>query len=44
MCKLKLQQLGLALCGLCLGLFAPMDLGIICMVFFGEPEFPELDS
>lgn len=41
--KLKLQQLGLALCGLCLGLFAPMNSGIICMLFFGEPEFPEPD-
>lgn len=39
--KIKLHQLGLALCGLCLGFFGPMNSGIICMAFFGEPEFPE---
>lgn len=39
--KLKLQQLGLALCGLCLTFWVPIHSGAISMVFFGEPEFPE---
>lgn len=41
MLKLKIQQLGLALCGLSLTLFHPLHSNIICMTFFGEPEFPE---
>lgn len=39
--KLKIQQLGLTLCGLALTLFGPIHSSIICMTFFGEPEFPE---
>lgn len=41
MLKLKIQQLGLAICGLALVLFGPIHSSIICMTFFGEPEFPE---
>lgn len=39
--KLKLQQLGLALCGLCLSFFSPIRPSFICLTFFGEPEFPQ---
>lgn len=41
MLKLKIQQLGLAICGLALTLFGPIHSYIICNTFFGEPEFPE---
>lgn len=41
MLKLKIQQLGLAICGLALLLFGPIHSDVISIVFFGEPEFPE---
>lgn len=41
MLKLKLQQLGLVACSFALLLFGPLQTNLICMTFFGEPEFPE---
>lgn len=41
MLKLKMQQLGYMLCGLCLIIFGPIHSDVISIVFFGEPEFPE---
>lgn len=39
--KIKLQQIGLALCGLCLSIFDGIFSDCICITFFGEPDFPE---
>lgn len=38
--KFKLEQIGLALCGLCLSVFNGIFSDCICILFFGEPEFP----
>jgi hypothetical protein len=38
--KFKLQQIGLALCGLCLSFFSGIWSHCTCITFFGEPEFP----
>ena len=38
--KFKLQQIVLALCGLCLSIFDGIFSDYICILFFGEPEFP----
>lgn len=42
--KIKLHQLGLALCGLCLSFFEAMYSNLISIIFFGEPDFPEKES
>jgi hypothetical protein len=39
--KTKLKQLGLALCTLCLSGFWGAISDCICIIFFGEPEYPE---
>jgi hypothetical protein len=41
--KFKLQQIGLALCGLCLAIFDGIFSNYICIVFFGEPDLPTKD-
>lgn len=38
--KFKLQQIGFALCGLCLSIFHGIFSDCICITFFGEPDFP----
>lgn len=42
--KFKLEQIGLALCGLCLSGFSAIFSDYICIIFFGEPDFPEQDD
>ena len=39
--KIKLHQIGLALCGLCLSVFDYISWSGISIGFFGEPDFPE---
>ena len=39
--RIKLHQIGLALCGLCLSVFAYISWSGISIGFFGEPDFPE---
>lgn len=38
--RIKLHQIGLALCGLCLSIFSGAFSSFVSIVFFGEPTIP----
>lgn len=37
----KLEKIGLAICTICLSGFFGAFSDYVCIIFFGEPEFPE---